>query len=104
MATVYTTTFKFRRGKAEAWAKNNPILVEAEPGYELDTGKLKIGDGKTAWNDLEYYGGDFTVDEKSLTINSKGEAEILGFSSAQPGQILQIAEDGSLTWISPISE
>ncbi len=54
MATVYNTTFKFRRGLAATWIKNNPVLAAGEPGFELDTGKLKIGNGEVAWNDLPY--------------------------------------------------
>jgi hypothetical protein len=53
MATIITT-FQFKRGLASAWTNVNPILAAAEPGYELDTGKLKIGNGSTAWNDLPY--------------------------------------------------
>lgn len=56
MATeVIKTTFRLKRGTAEAWARNNPVLALAEPGFEYDTGKLKIGDGVTAWNDLKYF-------------------------------------------------
>lgn len=54
MANVINTTFQFKRGLASAWAKVNPTLAAGEPGFELDTGKLKIGDGQTAWNDLAY--------------------------------------------------
>ena len=54
MATVLKTTFQLRRGNAEVWARNNPILERGEPGFEIDTGRLKIGNGETAWNDLAY--------------------------------------------------
>ena len=54
MATVLKTKFQLRRGNAEVWARNNPILERGEPGFEIDTGRLKIGNGQTAWNDLEY--------------------------------------------------
>lgn len=54
MANVIQTTFQFKRGLASAWVKVNPTLAPGEPGYELDTGKLKIGNGQTAWNDLPY--------------------------------------------------
>ena len=54
MATVLKTKFQLRRGNAEVWARNNPILERGEPGFEIDTGRLKIGNGETAWNDLEY--------------------------------------------------
>lgn len=51
---VYNTTFQLRRGTAEAWHKNNPILARGEPGYEIDTYRLKIGDGSTPWRELSY--------------------------------------------------
>lgn len=54
MATVLKTKFQLRRGNAEVWARNNPVLERGEPGFEIDTGRLKIGNGETAWNDLEY--------------------------------------------------
>lgn len=55
MAT-YTTTFQLRRGNASVWIKNNPILARGEPGFEIDTNRLKIGDGATPWVDLKYIG------------------------------------------------
>lgn len=55
---VYKTTFQFKRGLSENWTAKNPILSAGEPGFESDTYKLKIGDGSTAWNDLEYFDGD----------------------------------------------
>lgn len=54
MATTIKTTFQLRRGNAEVWAKNNPVLAAGEPGFELDTGKLKIGNGNDTYNDLSY--------------------------------------------------
>lgn len=56
MATVYNTTFQLHRGTAAIWEKNNPILSRGEPGFEIDTNRLKIGDGVTAWKDLLYIG------------------------------------------------
>lgn len=47
---------QLRRGTAAEWQTSNPILAEAEYGYELDTKRLKLGDGVTAWNDLPYFG------------------------------------------------
>ena len=48
---------QIRRGFSFNWEAVNPILSQGEMGYELDTGKLKIGDGATAWNPLPYFGG-----------------------------------------------
>lgn len=51
---VIKTIFQFKRGMSEAWARNNPVLEAGEPGFELDTGKFKIGKGSIPWNDLDY--------------------------------------------------
>lgn len=45
---------QLRRGSAAFWTDENPILFPGEPGYEQDTRKLKIGDGKTPWRELPY--------------------------------------------------
>lgn len=58
MSEIIKTTFQFRRGLAEAWQKNNPILARGEPGFVIDENRLKIGDGTTAWNDLDYLSED----------------------------------------------
>jgi hypothetical protein len=43
-----------RRYTESDWATLNPVLAAGEEGYEIDTRKRKVGDGVTAWNDLEY--------------------------------------------------
>lgn len=55
-------TIEFRRGYAIDWTTKNPILRLGEPGFERDTGKIKIGDGVTAWNSLAYLAGDSDSD------------------------------------------
>lgn len=47
---------QIRRDTAADWTSNNPTLSIGQPGYEDDTGKMKIGDGSTAWNSLGYFG------------------------------------------------
>lgn len=56
MIEVIKTTFMLRRGQSEVWLRNNPVLAAGEPGYELDTHKIKIGDGVNSWIDLPYIG------------------------------------------------
>lgn len=50
-----------RQGTAAEWALENPTLLVGEFGVESDTGKAKLGDGTTAWNDLGYYGTPNTI-------------------------------------------
>ena len=48
-------TFQFRRGNAAEWTSDDPILHAGEPGFESDTGKLKLGDGVHTWTELDYF-------------------------------------------------
>ena len=48
---------QIRRDTSSNWTSNNPILLQGEFGYELNTGYAKIGDGQTPWISLEYFGG-----------------------------------------------
>ena len=54
MAVV--TQIQVRRGTAAQWTSTNPTLAAGEWGFESDTGKVKIGNGSTAWNSLGYTG------------------------------------------------
>jgi Major tropism determinant N-terminal domain len=48
-------TYQLRRDTALRWEEVNPVLALAEPGYETNTGFMKIGDGVTPWNQLPYF-------------------------------------------------
>lgn len=54
MAEVIQHTYQLKRGTAQRWIEVNPTLRQGEPGFEYDTGKLKIGDGFTPWLSLAY--------------------------------------------------
>lgn len=52
---------------------DNPTLAAGEQGYESDTGALKVGDGATAWNSLDYVVGkwqDFTPSWTNITVGN----------------------------------
>jgi hypothetical protein len=57
---------QIRRGTAAQWTSANPVLGEGEPAYETDTGKIKYGDGTTAWTTLAYRGGSTLADTAPL--------------------------------------
>ena len=59
MAVV--TQIQVRRGTAAQWTSATPTLASGEWGYETDTGKIKIGNGSTAWSSLSYFGNTGTV-------------------------------------------
>lgn len=47
-----------KQDTAANWKSNNPVLLSGEFGYETDTGKVKIGNGSSHWNDIDYVGKD----------------------------------------------
>lgn len=49
---------RIRRDTSFNWSQVNPKLLLGEQGYEVDTGKMKIGDGTTRYIDLPYFGAD----------------------------------------------
>ena len=46
---------QIKRGSTKSWQKQS--LAAGQPGYDKDKKKLKIGDGKSSWNDLPYASG-----------------------------------------------
>jgi hypothetical protein len=66
---------QLRRGDAADWTSANPLLAEGEVGVEIDTLKLKVGNGTDNWNALPYFGGGGgTVTGVTATspVNSSG--------------------------------
>lgn len=61
---------RLRRGTAAQWASVNPTLAAGEPGFETDTGLLRIGNGVDAFDELPAL----------LTSETLGDA--LGFDPA----------------------
>lgn len=75
------TKIQLRRDTAANWASNNPTPAAGEPCYETDTGKLKIGDGSTAYNNLAYQGGGSTPDNMVTTDTAQ---TITGLKNFRP--------------------
>lgn len=51
-----TKPLQLKRGTAKAFRIQNIILLDGQPAVELDTHRLKIGDGVTRYNRLPYIG------------------------------------------------
>lgn len=51
---------QLRRDTSANWTRVNPVLDDGEPGLEIDTNKVKYGDGNTVWNSLDYALGGLT--------------------------------------------
>ena len=71
---------QLKRGKKETWEKLNPILAYGEPGFVKETGELKIGDGVTAWNNLQ------NISKESIPyINGNNASPPLILMDLKPG-------------------
>lgn len=73
------TTIQIRRDTAAAWTAANPTLAAGEIAVELDTFKIKVGNGSTAWNSLAYASGS---SEESLVD--------VGLEDLPPGSVIVI--------------
>lgn len=62
---------RIRRDYKANWDAADPVLAIGEPGYELDTHFLKVGDGLTSWTGLE------TIEVPDSTINFPTPADTI---------------------------
>jgi hypothetical protein len=46
-----------RRAYSDVWVEKDHVLLEGEIGFEIDTNKIKIGNGINSWTNLEYLTG-----------------------------------------------
>ena len=86
------TRLQIRRDTASNWSSVNPTLSSGEIGYETDTGKLKVGNGSSAWGTLGYVAADAAILSgttlKSTVINS---------SLTSVGTLSSLAVGGNIT-------
>lgn len=90
------TKIQLRRDTSANWQGTNPVLAQGEPGVELDTHKMKIGDGSTSWNDLAYAagGGDTEQDTENMFVKIAGL-----YNDLNPDwqAVISVSQDG-LNW------
>ena len=46
------TRILLRRGTTDEWEDANPVLAQGEPGFDVESRVLKIGDGQSPWEQL----------------------------------------------------
>lgn len=85
---------QFKRGSSERWNELNPILSDGEPGYDSTQGRLKIGDGKTAWDKLRFQ-DEHAVISRSTRFEFPSHGESYTIYKDESAQLLyQWVEDG----------
>lgn len=86
-----------RRDTAANFTSANPVLESGEMGRETDTGKVKFGDGTTAWNSLAYW----TPATDAETVRDVIGAALVAGSGitvtvSDPGDTITLAVDGAV--------
>lgn len=85
---------KLRRDTSQNWNNIDPTLASGEPGYDTTNNKLKIGDGTTAWSELNYL---LDTGVPSSIANNSFEVSIDSFGNIlYPGSISQSHKDSTV--------
>lgn len=99
--TTVNVQIKLRGDTAVNWTAENPTLLANELGRETDTGKIKIGDGSTAWTSLAYqpFGALIT----NADISATAEIAVSKLADGVARQLLQTDAAGTgVEWASNI--
>lgn len=96
--------FQFRRATAAEWEANKTVVPAAgEPCFVIDENILKIGDGETAFGDLEPINGakiEIATDNKSIVMEDS-VFKLAGFDAAEVGAQPRKTADG-IEWVIPV--
>lgn len=93
--TKIMTRIVNRNDTAARWQQFNPILLKGELGIEIDTSKIKIGDGVTAWNSLKYISGSVDVTlENGAVLATITQESVDQWNKAQENAIEKIFSNG----------
>ena len=63
-----TGVIQLKGGTYTALSTENPLLARREIAVEIDTGKIKVGNGTSYYNDLPYAGGGMDVPESDNNV------------------------------------
>jgi hypothetical protein len=90
---------RLRRGTEANWTNSDPqpggeVLKLGEPGYETDTGRLKIGDGINGWNNLNY---NFLIAGSGIGVNYNDSLNIVTISNSGVTNVSNFGDNRLLT-------
>ena len=103
MSNSVKATLILRNDLAATWSTKNPILAKGEIGAEIDTGLLKMGDGSTNFNNLEYINAGRAPDGALVTlVNNKLTIADYGKSywkyDSESARDIQVFENDLTKW------
>ena len=58
---ILDSKIQIRNDTAANWKAANPVLLKGEVGIEIDTRKMKVGDGISQWSALKYISDDIVI-------------------------------------------
>lgn len=79
------TRIQIRRATAAAWTAANPVLANGEFGLDTTAKKVKIGDGATAWNTLEFLNNTVYLEQLAVDGAAEGSGIYVQDSEYVPG-------------------
>jgi hypothetical protein len=83
----------FRRDLAANWLIADPVLSAGEIGLESDTNKIKLGDGSTHWEQLDYFYGALDVVNYVESLTQGTGVTITGNSGTGTNPTINIGQD-----------
>jgi len=97
---VLESKIQLRNDTAANWKAANPVLLKGEIGIEIDTRKLKIGDGISAWTGLKYVSDDLIVaNTNPTTADTDHDVGELWVNQSDKAVFILIAtSDSSAVW------
>lgn len=105
MTQTLNTRIVLRNDSTASWLSNSQqILLKGEIGIEFLTDgkvKIKIGDGLTAWKDLEYFSSEMLAGDDASVIVENGVVKLYGYDEAPEGAQLVKGANGILSWVTP---
>jgi hypothetical protein len=93
---------QLRRDTTANWENTDPVLADGEPGLDIVTNEIRIGDGSTSWTGLTANvigggggsGSSLTNGSSTMTLESTG---ILTMPAAPQGKIIDATAARPLT-------
>lgn len=71
-SSIFKTQSLRFAGSSDMWTETNMVLEAGAVGAELDTGKVKFGDGVSGWTALPYVGASATPTQTFATVATTG--------------------------------